>query len=101
MQIFLLTSSGERVELDVHPGPTLMEFLRDYEDGLAARCGGRLDCGSCHVYLLTSHQVEPPSPEELELLVGLESRKENSRLACQVRVTRALDGLGAEIAPED
>ena len=41
------------------------------------------------------------SEDEDGLLDGADSRRETSRLSCQIRMTGLLDGLKVKIAPEE
>lgn len=97
----MTTERGDRVELETNPGPSLMEFLREFEDGVAAQCGGDLRCGTCHVYVQPgSYGKFPiPSSEECELLRTLNSAMMNSRLSCQLKLQPEHDGVEIAIAP--
>jgi ferredoxin, 2Fe-2S len=68
--------------------------------GIEADCGGLLTCGTCHVYVREPHagQLPAPAADELEMLEFTASpRKPNSRLACQLTLTDALDGLTVDL----
>ena len=94
---------GERMTAEGHEGGTLMEALRDLDDGVAAVCGGNCSCGTCHVYVDAASRMHlaPASGDELEVLKGLGGYRENSRLSCQVGVVAALEGLSVTLAPEE
>ena len=63
--------------------------------GIDGDCGGECACGTCHVYVdpnwLTSTGARTASEDEL--LNFAAATQENSRLACQIRMNDALDGL--------
>lgn len=66
-------------------------------------CGGELACSTCHVIFEEGDfdDVGEPGEEEedmLDLAYGLEEGR--SRLGCQVRIGKELDGKVIEI-PED
>ena len=63
--------------------------------GIVARCGGACACATCHVYVDQAWLGRLPPAEDMELGM-LESTWEPrpaSRLACQITITAALDGL--------
>ncbi|MGH6748099.1 MAG: 2Fe-2S iron-sulfur cluster-binding protein, partial [Methyloceanibacter sp.] len=45
-------------------------------------------------------KLVPPSDEELVMLDGAFNVDERSRLCCQIIMSKALDGLEVELAPE-
>lgn len=103
-QIEVTTAAGKTKTLDAEPGGTLMEVLRDA--GLVeGACGGVASCGTCHIYLDEdwAADVNPVEEEEQLMLDGLAETVEvrpTSRLACQIPVSKKLDGLMLEIAPQ-
>lgn len=84
---------------------TLLEAIRDAGmDELPALCGGCCSCSTCHIYLSpeTFEALPPPEEPEVDLLEGLETtRRPTSRLACQIEITPACDGIAVTIAPEE
>lgn len=56
-------------------------------------CNGKLSCSTCHVYIDPKVRDLPhPSSKELDLIDKAGEPRESSRLGCQVRVTRSMDG---------
>jgi len=51
----------------------------------------------------SSHRDSLPAPsaDERDLVSTLESRRVESRLACQIALTDALDGIELTVAPEE
>ena len=103
MLLRVVNRNGVEVEVQASAGSSLMEPLRDIEDGVAAICGGMCSCATCHVYIDESWVGKLPAAhsDETDMLQDLVSRRPNSRLSCQVTLTDALDGLKATIAPEE
>ena len=96
--------TGQQLAVSVETGLTLMEPLREIDNGIEALCGGMCSCATCHVFVTPEWFARLPArqSDELELLESTESFRGNeSRLACQVRVTDALDGLALTVAPEE
>lgn len=94
-------SGGAATTLDCETGQSLMQAaVAANVKGIEADCGGLLTCGTCHVYVREPHASLLPAPaaDELEMLEFTASpRQANSRLACQVALTDALDGLTVDL----
>ena len=64
--------------------------------GIEAECGGACACATCHCYVDEARLGELPaaSEGELAMLENVASeRRPNSRLACQIKSSAALEGL--------
>jgi 2Fe-2S ferredoxin len=63
--------------------------------GIDADCGGACACATCHVYVDPEwlDKVSTPSTTEIEMLGFVQEPQPNSRLACQITITEALEGL--------
>ncbi len=64
--------------------------------GILADCGGAAQCATCHVVVNAAWAAALPAPgaDELAMLDSTASpRQPNSRLACQIQLTAALQGL--------
>jgi len=104
MSITVSTRSGQTLELEGRTGLSLMEVIREGGvDELLALCGGCCSCATCHIFIDEESlaKLPPISSDENDLLDGSSHRNERSRLACQIPYTADLDGLHAQIAPED
>lgn len=99
----VLDRDGVEHEIEGEAGWKVMEVLRELDLGVAAVCGGMCSCASCHVYIDPSWAQKIPAPfsDERELLSALVYMKAESRLSCQIELTKALDGLTVTIAPEE
>ncbi|MCC5793148.1 MAG: 2Fe-2S iron-sulfur cluster binding domain-containing protein [Chromatiales bacterium] len=103
-RIHVTDRAGNRHELDVDSGLTLMEPLREIDNGIEALCGGMCSCATCHVFITPEWYAKLPDRhgDELELLESTECfRDGESRLACQVQVTDSIEGLELTVAPEE
>lgn len=77
-------------------GATVMETaLKNDVNGIVAECGGACTCATClvHVEEAWLAKVGSRSAEEEDQLDFAFDVRPNSRLACQIKVTEALDGL--------
>jgi 2Fe-2S ferredoxin len=99
----VIDRDGIERELEAPSGATLMEPLRDMDDGVAAICGGMCSCATCHVYVDEDWVAKLPAPmsDESDMLGDLVSRRANSRLSCQIVLNDALAGMKVSIAPEE
>ncbi len=93
-KITFRTKTGDTV-VEATNGKTLLEVASRAGVELFGGCGGAGVCGSCHVYIDPEFvdKLEEASFEEQDLLDVVPNGKFNSRLACQVEVSDALDGL--------
>jgi len=73
-----------------------MDFAVDHGvKGIEAQCGGACICTTCmcHFSSSTFAGLEPASVDELEMLSYVPNRRATSRLACQIKVTVAMQGI--------
>jgi 2Fe-2S ferredoxin len=103
--IYVTDRVGDDHVLEAASGLTIMEPLREIDNGIEALCGGMCSCSTCHVYIDAEWRakLEDPSDDELDLLEDTEcfQGEGSSRLACQVTMGEELDGLKLTIAPEE
>jgi 2Fe-2S ferredoxin len=94
---------GVEQQVNAPSGTSLMEPLRDLDDGVTAICGGMCSCATCQVYVDEAWvpRLPPAMSDETDMLRDLTSYRANSRLSCQIQLSDALDGLRVTIAPEE
>ncbi|MBA6155813.1 2Fe-2S iron-sulfur cluster binding domain-containing protein [Tenacibaculum sp. S7007] len=81
----------------------LMELVRSYElapEGTIGVCGGMAMCASCQCYVNSNHVLPEMTDDEDAMLAEAFDVKDNSRLGCQIQITKELEGLEVELAPE-
>ena len=81
----------------------LMEVIQSYNltpEGEIGTCGGMAMCASCQCYILSNHNLPDIEEDEAAMLSEVFYTKNNSRLSCQISITKELNGLKIEIAPE-
>jgi 2Fe-2S ferredoxin len=76
----------------------LMEVCKGSDLPVEGTCGGMALCASCHVYVLSDHELPEQSDDELDMLDQAFFVKDNSRLGCQLRMTEAFNGLTVQLA---
>ncbi len=103
-QIIFIQPDGAHRAVDARIGDTLMAVAVDHDvQGIEGTCGGALACATCHIKLSDADlaRFAPPGPEEedmLDLAAGVDA---SSRLACQLVVDAAMDGLTVTVPPEN
>ena len=103
ININVIDESGKKhiLNVELHPDMNLMDVLRSY-DFIEGACGGMCLCATCHCYILSeNHNISNKESEEEGMLDQLFSIQENSRLACQITLTKELDNITIQIATAD
>lgn len=103
--LHIIDRNGQKhtIEAPTDMSLNLMEVIRSFElaeEGTIGVCGGMAMCASCQCYINSDHQLPEMSDEEEAMLSEAFYVKDNSRLGCQIQLSRVLDGLNFEIAPE-
>lgn len=90
--------------VDVPTGRSVMRGAVAHNiDGILAECGGDATCGTCHIYIDEANTLPLPALQDYEdelLKVVAGRRRPNSRLACQIPVSDALEGLVVHMPEE-
>ncbi len=95
-----LTNDGRAYRIATAAGRSLMEVAVTHDvPGIDADCRGSCACATCHVVLDDEWRgvLRSPRPVERELLSCLPSRVPGSRLACQIRIEEAHEGLRVRV----
>lgn len=101
IEISVLDREGELHSLEVPTDMALnvMEVCKSYELPVEGTCGGMALCASCHVYVLSEHDLPEPTEDELAMLDSAFFVQPNSRLGCQIKIKEVLHGLKLALAP--
>ena len=95
-KIKYIEHNGKEHVVEVKSGMSVMEgAVKNLIPGIDADCGGACACATCHVYVGQEWlaKIEPMQEMEKTMLDFAEGVEENSRLACQIKVTDDLDGF--------
>ena len=93
-------ANGTTSVVEVPLGDSVMDGALDHNvPGILGQCGGGCTCCTCHCYVAPAwaDRLPAPHPDELDLLAYALDRRSTSRLACQLKLTEALDGLEVEL----
>jgi 2Fe-2S ferredoxin len=86
---------GTPREVDAPDGLSLLEIAHRHDIDLEGACEGSMACSTCHVIVDAAWigKLPPPSDEETDILDLAFGLTKTSRLGCQIRMCRALDGI--------
>lgn len=101
--LFITDLAGVEHRLEGAANDDLMHIVRDAGLPLRGECNGALACATCHLIIDPAWygRLTPPGADEADFLDYMATVTPTSRLGCQVRLTKALDGLRATIAEPD
>jgi 2Fe-2S ferredoxin len=88
--------NGTRHDVEAVGGVSLMRAAVDNSvPGIDADCGGACACATCHVFVEPEWLSRTGTRAEMEesMLNFAAGTQDNSRLACQIEMSDALDGL--------
>ncbi|WP_068545462.1 2Fe-2S iron-sulfur cluster-binding protein [Thalassotalea crassostreae] len=94
--VTLIETCGTTHEIDIPNGQSILEgALANDIFSMPGACGGDAVCATCHCVVEEDwiNKVQPVGDDEYFILQSLDDTKENSRLACQIRMKADLDGL--------
>jgi len=96
-KVTFITAAGIERVVEVASGVSAMEAaVQNMVRGIDGDCGGVAACGTCHVYVDSAwaDKAGPATPGiEQDMLALSDVKAPNSRLACQIHMSEALDGL--------
>lgn len=101
--IIFITSDEARHVVQADDGLSLMECARRANvPGIVAECGGACTCATCHVHVGQewTQAVGAPGDMERDMLDFANDVRAESRLACQITVAPALEGLTVSVASQ-
>ncbi len=103
VRLVVTNRAGKQVKVEASSGISLMENIRELDSSVDAICGGLSACATCHVHIDPAWANRWPQRQEEETLLISDSANyiaEQSRLSCQIHLTKDLAGLEFTIAPE-
>lgn len=102
VKVTFISANGDRIEAEAEAGQRLLEVAQLADQPLEGTCEGQMACSTCHVIVAQDWFDKLPRASEdeedmLDLAAGV---ARTSRLACQIELTDALDGLEVRIPGE-
>lgn len=88
-------------EVEAAAGERLLDVAQADGQPLEGTCEGQMACSTCHVIVAAEDFARlPPASEEEEDLLDLAAHvTRTSRLACQIRLSEALETLTVRMPP--
>jgi ferredoxin len=102
MIVRFVSADGASIEeAQGSPGDRLLDLAQAYGQPLEGTCEGQMACSTCHVIVAAEDfdRLPPASEEEEDMLDLAVGATRTSRLACQIELTEALDGLTIRMPP--
>lgn len=95
LKITFVLKDGEQKTYDVAEGDSLLDIAQGHNLDMEGACGGSCACSTCHVIVDPDYYDAIPEASEeeddmLDLAYGL---TETSRLGCQVKMSKDIDGI--------
>lgn len=103
VKVIFIDANKSEHQVEGRAGQSLMLVaVKHHIAGIDAECGGACACATCHVYIDDPWQSQIPQPDQLEsdMLDFARDVRPQSRLACQIKLTSALDGLPVVVAKQ-
>lgn len=94
-----LTPDGRATEAEAEAGDNLLRVAQAAGMPLEGTCEGQMACSTCHVIVAPEWfgRLPPASEDEEDMLDLAVGACRTSRLACQVQLAEALDGIEARV----
>lgn len=98
---FVSADGRETRDVEAREGERLLEVAQHDGQPLEGTCEGQMACSTCHVLIAAEDFARLPRASEdeedmLDLAIGA---GRTSRLACQIVLSEALDGLTVRMPP--
>ncbi len=94
-RIYFINGDDMKIAVEAKEGLSVLEVAQLNNIELEGYCGGALACGACHVILNPKEFAILPAPsdEENDVLDLVQGLTETSRLACQIIITKDMEGM--------
>lgn len=99
MNVTFIDKSGRSIDVRGKVGDNVLYLAHKFDIEMEGACEASLACTTCHCYVLDDYFDKLPLADEKEedLLDMAPFLKENSRLGCQIILSKELEGLKLEL----
>ncbi|XP_072764482.1 adrenodoxin-like protein 1, mitochondrial [Anoplolepis gracilipes] len=99
VNVTFIDKKGKKIIIKGKVGDNVLYLAHRYGIEMEGACEASLACTTCHIYVHHDYMDKLPVSEEKEedLLDLAPFLKENSRLGCQIILTKELDGIELEL----
>ncbi|CAD0054526.1 unnamed protein product [Aureobasidium pullulans] len=95
-KVTFIDKDGDEYTYEVADGDNLLDIAQANDLEMEGACGGSCACSTCHVIVSDPDmfdKMEEPDDDENDMLDLAFGLTETSRLGCQVKMSKELDGL--------
>ncbi|KAG9524754.1 ferredoxin, partial [Aureobasidium melanogenum] len=95
-KVTFIDKDGDEHTFEVADGDNLLDIAQANDLEMEGACGGSCACSTCHVIVSDPDmfdKMEEPDDDENDMLDLAFGLTETSRLGCQVKMSKELDGL--------
>ncbi|EMD92410.1 hypothetical protein COCC4DRAFT_131200 [Bipolaris maydis ATCC 48331] len=95
-KVTFIDKDGHSSTFEVADGDNLLDIAQANDIEMEGACGGSCACSTCHVIVEDEayyEKMEEPDDDENDMLDLAFGLTETSRLGCQVKMSKELDGL--------
>ena len=101
-QVNFILQDGTRKTVAAEEGEDLLSLAHRHKIQLEGACEGALACSTCHLIVREgwydkTQNLEPSSDAEEDMLDYAFGLTSMSRLGCQIKMCKALDGIVVEL----
>lgn len=95
VNVTVINKENNKIHVKGKVGDNLLYLCHRYNIDMEGACEASLACTTCHCYVDFDYLSKLPEPSEKEedLLDMAPFLRENSRLGCQIVLTKELDGI--------
>lgn len=99
IKVTYINADGSETEAEGEEGQDIMRVAHEFDVELEGACEGSLACSTCHVILEPSvyKQLPEPTDEENDMLDLAFGLTQTSRLGCQVKLSKELEGMRVQL----
>jgi ferredoxin len=101
-RVVIQDAAGKQHEIDARDQLSLMQVAKNAGIAMEGACEGCMACSTCHVIVDRAwrDRLPPPSEPERDMLDLTYGVTVNSRLACQILIVPAVEGLTVRVPSE-
>ncbi|EGC39960.1 hypothetical protein DICPUDRAFT_25949, partial [Dictyostelium purpureum] len=94
-----INKDGSKTVVSEPVGTNVLEAAHDNDVDLEGACECSCACSTCHVHVQQKYfdMLPEPTDEENDMLDLAFDLKENSRLGCQIKLSKELEGMEVSI----
>ncbi|SCU80299.1 LADA_0B06326g1_1 [Lachancea dasiensis] len=95
LHVTFILKDGTQKEYEVCEGDSLLDIAQGHNLDMEGACGGSCACSTCHVIVDPDYYdaLEEPDDDENDMLDLAYGLTETSRLGCQIKMNKDIDGI--------